>query len=137
MTQELFVAGLVPDLPVIDGHQVTESELRAVTQLVTPYFIGMGPPNPLIKQSGDKARRRDARRRANAILPDVLKTLKPGVVDGDKQVVGFFLTAIFLTYVLPALITWIIERLITWSWDHAWSEVSAMAPAAMPSGKDD
>lgn len=130
------MAGALPELPIIDGHQVTEAEFRAVTQLVNPYFIGMGPPNQLIKTSPGAARH-EARRRSRAMLPNVLQALKPGVVDGDKQVVGFFLTAIFLAYVLPALITWIIEKLLAWSWNHAWSDVQTMAPPAIPSGEGD
>jgi hypothetical protein len=128
-------AASIPDekLPVFNGHQVTAEELKAISDLATPYFVGLGPiDNPDMTPQQIK---REARRRTRMMLPSIKRdaakmAASPKMIDG-KPVAGFlFLTAAFVATVLEYIVAWVIEELILWVIKRNWPATTEGVTAA-------
>ena len=116
----MTVFAMPPDdeLPTFFGHKVTAEEVAAVSQVATPFCVGLGPlPDNLSKAQ----LARESRRRARRILPDVANQLKTPQAANGQLVVGGLLTTFFLTYILPSLIGWIVDKILEWFLEHEWN----------------
>ena len=107
-------------LPVIRGHQVTQAELDAINKLSEPHLSSM---EPIDLEMSPAQCRREARRRARQMLPEITaaaeKQVQAETIDG-KPVAGMLLTTFFIMMVLPQLVCWIVEELIMWLIKRNW-----------------